>query len=287
MFNSVSYSNEAQTYYNNKYASTPVNAENKIAYKIKKGDNLWNIAKDHLNKKNASNAEISDMVYKIAKLNNKKSLEAANNIKVNDVIYLPGEQKSNPQRTSAAVAKQVSDPVKHAYAVSDKINDIITPKENLNYSQKALYKLQHISDIPESLYKEHAQAGVGYWDKTLSDPKNKFVISKSTSYSPVIYTGLSVIKKEDNNPYGRTESHLYIEVDGNGKVKELCYNVPGADVRDTSFDYKIDTNGNLYRNTGMFNNYKKIGQLSPAEYKALMQDAQQCFDKNVSNRIIK
>ncbi len=281
MFNSVSYSKESNTYYNNKYASTPVNCDDKVAYKIKKGDNLWNIAKKHINKENASNAEISEMMYKIAKLNDKKSLEAANNIEVNEVIYLPSSEKAKPETPAQQKHTPPQDPVKQAYEVSDKINDIIIPKGDASYNAKALYKLENIKNIPESLYKEHAQAGVGYWDKTLSDTENKFVVSKSTSFSPVIYTGLSVIKKKDNNPYGRTESHLYIETDANGKVQEVCYNVPGADVNEIGFDYKVDINGNLYRHNGTFNNYKKIGKLPPQEYKHLMQQAQQYFDKHI------
>ncbi len=276
MFNSVSYSKEAQAYYDNKYASTPINTDAKIAYTIKKGDNLWNIAKDHLANEDASNAEISDMMYKIAKLNNKSSIESANDIKIADVIYLPEIQQQVEKSDGVA---QV-DAIQKAYDVSQKINDIIVYKGDGTYNQKALYRLKNIKNIPQSLYKEHAEAGAGYWDKALSDKNNNFVISKSTSYSPVVYSGLSVMKKENNNVYGKTEAHLYISVDKQGQVKDLCFEVPGVNINETGFDYKLDKDGNLYRHTGLFNNYQQIGKLQPEQYTGLINQAQKYFDEN-------
>ena len=85
---SVNNDNKETSFYSNKYATTPL-AKDKIEYSVQKGDNLWNIAKEHINKDHVTNAEILDMMYKIAKLNNKESLEAANNIKINETLYLP------------------------------------------------------------------------------------------------------------------------------------------------------------------------------------------------------
>lgn len=56
---------------------------------MQKGDNLWNLAKQALNKKNASNQEISDYMLLIAKLNNLETIEEMNSLKVSDKIYLP------------------------------------------------------------------------------------------------------------------------------------------------------------------------------------------------------
>ena len=275
MCNSVSSSNESQAYFASRYASTPINSENKIEHKIKKGENLWTIAKDHLGKKNASNAEISDMMYKIAKLNNKDSIEEINTVYVNDIIYLPGAQQQ--KKTSAAQTPQQA--AEHAREVSQKINDIIVPQGSATYNQKALYKLDNLKNIPQSLYKEHAEAGVGYWDQARGDQDNKFIISKSTSYSPVIYTGLSVLKKENNNPYGKTEAHMYISVDKQGKVKDISFEVPGVNINEIGFDYKLDSNGNVYRHTGFRD--EKLATLPPEQYENLIQQAQQYFDDNV------
>ena len=278
MFNSVCYSKEAQIYYDSKYASTPINTDDKVAHRIKKGENLWSIAKDQLADENASNVEILEMMYKIAKLNNKDSIESANNIKANDIIYLP---QTNAQSGYTSTIKTYKDAVENACNVSQKVNDIIVLKGEATYNQKALYRLENLKNIPQSLYKEHGEAGVIYWDKTLNDKDNKFIISKSTSYSPVIYTGLSVIKKEGNNPYGKTEAHMYISIDKKSKVKDVCFEVPGVNINETGFDYKIDTQGNLYRHIGLFNRYQKIGELPPQQYENLITQAQEYFDENV------
>lgn len=90
---------ETRAYYTKQYSASNPNSNNKVAYTVKKGDNLWNIAKQQIKNKNASNAEISDMMYSIAKLNKKETIEAANDIKINDVIYIPVyTEKSNSNK---------------------------------------------------------------------------------------------------------------------------------------------------------------------------------------------
>ena len=61
----------------------------KHEYVIQRGDNLWNLAKRMLNKKQASNKEISDYMLLIAKLNNLDTVEKMNSVKIAQKIYLP------------------------------------------------------------------------------------------------------------------------------------------------------------------------------------------------------
>lgn len=56
---------------------------------MQRGDNLWNLAKKALNKKNATNQEISNYMLLIAKLNDLKTVEKMNSLKVSDKIYMP------------------------------------------------------------------------------------------------------------------------------------------------------------------------------------------------------
>ena len=43
---------------------------------------------------------------------------------------------------------------------------------------------------------------------------------------------------------------------------------------------KLDKDGNLYRHTGLFNNYQQIGKLQPEQYTGLINQAQKYFDEN-------
>ena len=74
---------------------------------------------------------------------------------------------------------------------------------------------------------------------------------------------------------------MYISIDKKGKVKDVCFEVPGVNINETGFDYKIDTRGNLYRHIGLFNQYQKIGELPPQQYENLITQAQEYFDENV------
>lgn len=61
----------------------------KKVHVLKKGENLWSLAKKELNKKNASNQEISNYMLLIAKLNNLETVDKMNGLKISDKIYLP------------------------------------------------------------------------------------------------------------------------------------------------------------------------------------------------------
>ena len=64
--------------------------------KIKRGDCLWNIAKEEVKKQGkTTNAAISDYMLQIAKVNGIDNLEKGKNIKIGSEIYLPKQVKGN------------------------------------------------------------------------------------------------------------------------------------------------------------------------------------------------
>ena len=84
---------------------------------MQRGDNLWNLAKKALNKKDATNQEISNYMLLIAKLNNLETVEEMNGLKISDKIYMPevsavkaldSAQNQTPQkpRTTAEISIQ-------------------------------------------------------------------------------------------------------------------------------------------------------------------------------------
>ncbi len=84
---------------------------------MQRGDNLWNLAKKALNKKDATNQEISNYMLLIAKLNNLETVEEMNSLKISDKIYLPEvsaakaidsaqKQSVEKERTTAEISIQ-------------------------------------------------------------------------------------------------------------------------------------------------------------------------------------
>lgn len=64
-------------------------AEKGDARTLKKGDSLWNIAKEAVGGSKATNAEISEYMLLLAKANGLDSYDKMNSLKVADTIYMP------------------------------------------------------------------------------------------------------------------------------------------------------------------------------------------------------
>lgn len=275
--------NEKQAYYTQQYNTATPNKENKTSYTIKKGDNLWNIAKKQLNKKNATNAEISNMMYAIAKLNNKQTIEAANNLEINDVIYLPGTANNKTEQTVNNKTKVIKNPKEQVLKTAEKIKDIVyPPNPYATYSEKQLYKSKHINEVDNKLYAQFGEDGANYWAETLNKDNGKLIIEKSYTFKKNP-TGLVITKKQNDKRYGDTEAHLLVETDDNGKVSRVSYNSPGVSIYSTNFDFELDKNGNLKR-PDFLGRYKTIKKLDKEEYQNFINELQKQVDKNINNK---
>ena len=274
---------EKQAYYTQKYEATETNKQNKKAYTVKKGDNLWNIAKKQLNKKNATNAEISNMMYAIAKLNNKQTIEAANNLEINDVIYLPGTTTNNTTAPVNNKTKVVKNPKEQVLKTAEKIKDIVYPQNPYaTYSEKQLYKSKHINEVDNNLYAQFGEDGANYWAETLNKDNGKLIIEKSYTFKKDP-TGLIITKKQNDKKYGDTEAHLLVETDDNGKVSRVSYNSPGVSVYSLNFDFELDKDGNLKR-PDFLGHYKTIKKLDKEEYANFINELQKQVDQKLNNK---
>lgn len=81
------------SYIKNYMAKLPDMEKGKI-HIIKKGDNLWNIARSQLGKK-PKRGEVNDYMLAIAKLNGLDTMQKMNNLKVDTTIYLPKDISNN------------------------------------------------------------------------------------------------------------------------------------------------------------------------------------------------
>ena len=276
---------QAEAYYKKQYSGSNPSEKNKVSYTVKKGDSLWSIAKENVNKKDAKNSEIHDLMYAIAKLNNKDTIEAANNLEVNDVIYLPKYIQNavkNPQVANdkpTHKTKPVS--VRNVKATSAEIKDIITPKnKSLSYNQEFWYRKNSVDNIPKDLYVENGKAGINYWNDILNDKDNKLIIDKSYTYLDKP-TGLVITKKENDERYGKTEANLLVQVDDKGKFKRVSFDSPGVNIHSTNFDYEIDAKGNLKRPIGAYGEMETIDKMKPDEYKELVNTLQRYVDEKI------
>lgn len=276
MGSSVNFDAQAQAYYKQQYDAAKPSSENKVSYTIKKGDNLWNIAKEKLNKKNAKNSEIQGFMYQIAKLNNLNSLESANSLDINDVIYLPSSSDSQSAVHSGSDTKKVRD----SKTTAAEINKILEP-EGMNYFDTMRYKQKHIDSVPVELYTENGKAGINYWADMLNKD-SKLFFQKSYSSSPTKPSGLVITKKENDFPYGKTEAYLLVQVDDNGKFKEVAFNTPDVKMHRIQFDYELDSNGNLKRPSNAYGGMEVLDKMKKEEYQQFVQALQKHVDEQIN-----
>ena len=108
----------------NSYASTRMAQLPDVARgekrKIRRGDCLWNIAKEEVKKQGkTTNAAISDYMLQIAKVNDFDTPEKRKNIKIGSEIFLPKQVKGvdKPKSSEKPQARsQVQNPAERSYA---------------------------------------------------------------------------------------------------------------------------------------------------------------------------
>lgn len=267
---------QSQAYYKKQYAEAKPDTQNKVTYTIQKGDNLWSIAREKLNKKDVKNSEIQDMMYQIAKLNSFDTLEKANNLEINNVIYLPSSADSQSAVHSGSDTKKVRD----SKTTAAEINKILEP-EGLNYFDTMRYKQKHIDSVPVELYTENGKAGINYWADVLNKD-SKLFFQKSYSSSPTKPSGLVITKKENDFPYGKTEAYLLVQVDDNGKFKEVAFNTPDVKMHRIQFDYELDSNGNLKRPSNAYGGMEVLDKMKKEEYQQFVQALQKHVDEQIN-----
>lgn len=274
---------ETCSYYSTMYQKADASGE-KVEHKIKRGDNLWNLAKSQLNKKNATNQEISDMMYRIARLNNMETLESANNIKIGDIIYLPaaaGTKKSEKPHTAPKTETANLPPEEQVKRTSAEIKKILFPYgEDISYTQQSLLKSRNKKNIPDDLYAKHGKAGMNYWNEVLKNPDEDLRIEKGYGLGSKA-TALHITQKEGGNPYGKTVAHLYVQTDKNGKIKEVAFNSAGIAINGIRFDYVLDSKGNLQKPDDFGIREIKLEQLPKEQYSEFLGLLQGYIDREL------
>ena len=170
---------------------------------MKKGDNLWNIAKKELNKENATNKEISEYMLIIAKLNNLTTIEKMNNLKVDDQIYLP--------ETDSVKLSGKTQPRNSAERSILQLKNIILTDKTIQIEK--MYKGYKAKDDLYHVYNDYTDAETGY--RSPKHPLMTFTMDKSNG---------EIISIMYNNQEERLNSFRYDYVlDAKGKISKNLY----------------------------------------------------------------
>lgn len=309
MVSPISKNSKTNTYATAQYNAAKPNEKGKTKYVVAKGDNLWNIAKTHIQKNNAKKSEISSFMYDIAKMNKRSTLKAMNNLQVNEVLYIPNSNskitKTQPKTSTAKTTKQSSINPKTSVSknttkpqvtkkqttpsaginylqTSKAINKILThPNSKVNYTEKVIYKQNQIKKIPAKLYLAHGKAGIDYWTKTTAgkNAENKFFYEKNYSYDGKP-SALIITKREGNSRLGAVQAEIYVNVNEKGKVTSFSYNTPGVNINDIAFDYKVNTKGKMEKPTD-FGFYNTIATLPQSSVAKLTNNLQNIVNKKL------
>lgn len=266
---SIQINNSAQerAYYEKKYSTTQL-AENKISYNVQSGESLWSIAKKHLNKETASNAEIQDMMYAIAKLNNKNTIESANKINIGETIYLPVYEET--------ITEEKKDVKTRIAESNEKIKKILYPNgEDKSIYTKDLARYTNAEKIPKKLQEEHASAGLDFWIETLNDKNQNIQVEQR-----YIGTKVIAIVVQKQNKDGSNEQ-LYIQTGSDKKLDNVAFSTPGIDIRDGVFDYEVDKNGNISTRRPLSVYSQKIGTINKQSIEEFVNAAQKIVDEKI------
>jgi len=199
-------------------------AEKGREHTLQKGDNLWNLAKRELNKKNAKNSEISDYMLLIAKLNNLDTIEKMNGLKVSDKIFLPktsapvntanvkGPTKPNTNIAQAQTSAEIS--IKKLKDII--LNDKTLKIEKMHKGYRSRTSLYHV-------YNEHLYPS-GY--KSYKHPLMSFVKDNKTGEITTIsyddqQNNLRIGQYDyDIDKKGKIVTHDYFRKTQTGKIDE-------------------------------------------------------------------
>lgn len=199
-------------------------------YTVKKGDNLWNIAKKELNKKNVSKQEISDYMLLIAKLNNMTTIERMNNLKTAEKIYMPQGVEAT-QKTQQVAKTQATQATAKSQIKTNSAEKSIKTLSNTLANDKSISIEKMFKGYPSDTDLYH------------------------------IYN-----HKKIEGTYGPAMRHNLVTVTYNkktGKIEAYSFDDQTKDIKKGKFDYEMDANGTIYHNELL--KKKKAGQIDKAQ----------------------
>lgn len=201
---------------------------------MQKGDNLWNLAKKALNKKDATNQEISDYMLLIAKLNNLETVEKMNGLKVSDIIYMPE---------------------------SSAVQSVSLRKSSSAKARKAEPKPQTSAEISVLKLKE-----------TILNDKTVFT-EKAYPRSLNLYHVYNNYYNKETGYHSYKHPLMTVKVDKEGNISRISFDDTEKSLNPIKYDYDMDAKGNIViDNFGRKTPVGKIDAKQLDELKNILQE---------------
>ena len=166
---------------------------------MQKGDNLWNLAKQALNKKDATNQEINNYMLLIAKLNNLETVEKMNSLKVSDKIYMPDTSASQALKS---VGKDNSEPRTAAEISIQNLKETLI-NDNTVFTEQAYPRFLNLYHVYNNYYNEET----GY--RSFKHPLMSVNLDKNGNIKKITFDDT----EKNRNPI----KHDY-DMDANGNI---------------------------------------------------------------------
>lgn len=225
---------------------------------VKKGDSLWNIAKEAVGSSKASKADISEYMLLIAKANGLDSFDKMNNIKAFDKIYMPkvqkninnSSEKANVVKSTTAQSKNLSSQQSaKPSAQQANMTKTMTPKPAPSVSKtNATGEVKTINSKPVA--RTRAEQSALEMIAELCESKNVYVEKAALMLDNNLY---HVSVPNTSRPaYEMSKRNVmsFTYDSSKNQISSVSFNDSKEDINPYAYDYKMDKNGKIYTNTG-------------------------------------
>ena len=232
---------------------------------IKKGDSLWNIAREKLGKK-SKRGQVQNYMMSIAKLNGLDTQKKMNNLKVNSIIYLPKEVTNNSTTTPN------DNPVKNKPEVNKPVKtNNTTPSRKTKPVEKPTQPAVKLTPA-EKAFEDRLN--------TLYTDKNIKIEKVQKSYPEIFQNELYHVTTTSNHGGFVHAGHNVLSFDVNKKSNKIT-NVTFEDDRNINtfgYDYSLGSDNKINSN----NHYPVInyGKITPQQRQKLDNKLHDLIKKN-------
>ena len=247
-------------YIANVFTRLPQEKAQSETHELKKGENLWSIAKKALGQ-NARKGEINDYMLRIAKLNGFNTYEKMNNIKIGTAIFMPETKQAAKQ--AAAQPKVTKQAAKAPVKQSAKPASVQPAAQNT-------------AKVIQQPVKSDAEKSTEKVISTILNDDGVFIEKPRLSPNSTLYH--AYIRKNDGQYQYNKHNVMSFNMDESGKLIRASFENLGENLNTYGHDYYLDRSGRIYLKK--YNTMgEQRGRISPEAVTQLEQKLAQLITK--------